>query len=528
MENTTNKSKTTTTENQIMQKEFQGTQTPEVMLKTILNELRRCNKMYEGVTYDYTTQNQIAPGSFLEAVPNKESSLLQAICKQFKDHVELQPNTPHYIDILQLGNRRKNDAFQLKMIDSICEIANSARSKVIIRYLEGNPNDGNNDQNYNFFEELKNRFRKSNSNVFFYAANLDYSWTDLANNPGSWNHAKIFAIDGVVSIVGGQNYWDDYLGSHNKNLYDLSYLTYGRATNSAHQYADFLWKYIANPGGDKATSHKSWHMGANSSSNELPPQYNAKDYPQYNLRSHLPILAVGNLGLWDNQSKIVAAEALTATHIKVKNTYPSLEKAVNIALSYPFHLWYYDTPKAMQASIASRNLALRMVAKNGRIRIIQQKIANTDISKDHKILGNDYVIWPGELLDTLTRTIIEKNAYVDIIVSHHNSNYYGGYSDDMGGKALRGVLIDRLALKLNSVEKAEALANRYLKIKQMPYNRYNHSKVWIVDDKLFYIGSDNVYPGFLQEYGYITGDIDSCQKFIATYWNKMWELSELV
>ena len=34
----------------------------------------------------------------------------------------------------------------------------------------------------------------------------------------------------------------------------------------------------------------------------------------------------------------------------------------------------------------------------------------------------------------------------------------------------------------------------------------NHAKLWMVDDRVFYIGSDNVYPVNLQEFGYIVDD----------------------
>ena len=34
----------------------------------------------------------------------------------------------------------------------------------------------------------------------------------------------------------------------------------------------------------------------------------------------------------------------------------------------------------------------------------------------------------------------------------------------------------------------------------------NHAKFWMVDGRVFYIGSDNMYPVNLQEFGYIVDD----------------------
>ena len=40
----------------------------------------------------------------------------------------------------------------------------------------------------------------------------------------------------------------------------------------------------------------------------------------------------------------------------------------------------------------------------------------------------------------------------------------------------------------------------------------NHAKFWMVDGRVFYIGSDNMYPVNLQEYGYIVDDAKAAQR----------------
>jgi phosphatidylserine/phosphatidylglycerophosphate/cardiolipin synthase-like enzyme len=55
---------------------------------------------------------------------------------------------------------------------------------------------------------------------------------------------------------------------------------------------------------------------------------------------------------------------------------------------------------------------------------------------------------------------------------------------------------------------------------------YNHSKIYIVDEKCFYIGSDNFYvsatdPG-LQEFGYLIEDHAQTKSFINNYWANAW------
>jgi hypothetical protein len=53
----------------------------------------------------------------------------------------------------------------------------------------------------------------------------------------------------------------------------------------------------------------------------------------------------------------------------------------------------------------------------------------------------------------------------------------------------------------------------------------NHAKFWMVDDRAFYIGSDNVYPVNLQEFGYILDDRKVAAELLEAYWNPLWEWS---
>ncbi len=53
------------------------------------------------------------------------------------------------------------------------------------------------------------------------------------------------------------------------------------------------------------------------------------------------------------------------------------------------------------------------------------------------------------------------------------------------------------------------------------HSDFNHSKVYIIDQKLFYVGSDNAYLGFLQEFGGIVEDEKKTIQFIKLYWDRL-------
>jgi hypothetical protein len=54
----------------------------------------------------------------------------------------------------------------------------------------------------------------------------------------------------------------------------------------------------------------------------------------------------------------------------------------------------------------------------------------------------------------------------------------------------------------------------------------NHAKFWMVDDRTFYIGSDNLYPVNLQEFGYILDDGKAAAELLDTYWTPLWQWSQ--
>jgi phosphatidylserine/phosphatidylglycerophosphate/cardiolipin synthase-like enzyme len=54
----------------------------------------------------------------------------------------------------------------------------------------------------------------------------------------------------------------------------------------------------------------------------------------------------------------------------------------------------------------------------------------------------------------------------------------------------------------------------------------NHSKFWMVDDRTFYVGSDNMYPVNLQEFGYILDDKKAAGEMLDAYWKPLWQWSQ--
>jgi murine toxin len=54
----------------------------------------------------------------------------------------------------------------------------------------------------------------------------------------------------------------------------------------------------------------------------------------------------------------------------------------------------------------------------------------------------------------------------------------------------------------------------------------NHAKVTIIDDELYVVGSDNLYPGYLSEFNYIIEGQDAVNALVKSYWEPLWTYSK--
>ena len=71
------------------------------------------------------------------------------------------------------------------------------------------------------------------------------------------------------------------------------------------------------------------------------------------------------------------------------------------------------------------------------------------------------------------------------------------------------------------------LAATSLKISGISPSKFgNHAKVVIADDAAFYIGSQNLYPANLAEYGFIVDDAGVAADFVTHYFSDIWAASK--
>ncbi|MBS0539030.1 MAG: hypothetical protein JSR47_09770 [Proteobacteria bacterium] len=310
----------------------------------------------------------------------------------------------------------------------------------------------------------------------------------------SWNHSKIITVDGREALVGGHNLWSpDYLIGD--PVHDLSMRLTGPAAADASRFADRLWEYVcANARQSKAISLRSVASGQSVPDHRCPPAYQPLAGPL--AKGGVPILSVGRL-------------------------------AAGITDDF-----------ANQSDLA-RDLMLGAAQKT--IRIFQQDIGFTYARAD--------TLFPESNLERLVTFLRRGEGDVYIVLSDYasvgnsGSTYSNGVTLGTFARHLRQLVQARIEnrdpLSRFEIRKGPDPVNALLcehvhlaPFRFGPDDRWpdgqpfaTHAKLWMIDDRSFYIGSDNMYPVNLQEFGYIVDDRKAAGELLETYWKPLWEWS---
>ncbi|MEV0409039.1 phospholipase D-like domain-containing protein [Actinoallomurus sp. NPDC050550] len=337
---------------------------------------------------------------------------------------------------------------------------------------------------------------------------------------GFWNHAKIVAADGKVAMVGGHNLWSDTYGGY-PPVHDISIEVIGEGAKHAQDFADYMWT----TGGSSLTVRR---IMADYGTQTLSPGPQRDRTAVVELRDDLP----GRPMPTDNADQWHRSRAL------------SLGQTGRLGDD-------------------ASDVAKEMVIKGARhsLKISQQDIAFTGFTSEE---SHDVVRWIAEAL------IDNPELKVSIVVSSSKAGAaQGAYSWGFGAPGTYA-MIKRFIRKVVDPEGIGAnddiVTGALQRLKVAPFvftnfdvvvegeyawsdapeetikRRYkpgswvetadksepepaNHAKVYIADDTVYYVGSDNLYPHKLAEFGYLV-EGDSVQDVLTGYWDKLWLYSE--
>lgn len=296
----------------------------------------------------------------------------------------------------------------------------------------------------------------------------------------SWNHAKIVAADGRDAIVGGHNLWHaDYLEF--APVHDLSVRIAGTGAGAAHAFLDRLWDWaarqLATPTDIGSLHAVHWADGRIEPAG--PPPYVALPAVP---AGPVPALAVGRLGTGviadPRMANVGAAVAALA--------FRQARSSIRISqMDFGFHwdgvnFWSADVVAALADVLTDPARAVEVQV------VLSEPGAKT-------AAGGPYSFG---------------TTLADIVAEMRRA---------IGGRPVTGRM--RLApLRFSATGDRWGHDGTELKI-------INHAKLWMVDDRAFHIGSDNLYPHNLQEFGYVVESAAVARDVVATYWEPLWRWS---
>jgi phosphatidylserine/phosphatidylglycerophosphate/cardiolipin synthase-like enzyme len=441
---------------------------------------------YAGITYDLTAGNTL-PRDWIVQTPNIWGLNASALPKGHSDSLvqlihDLIASARQRVDI-SLLQPPPDGAFLGAIRQALQELA--ARGRPIeVRVILGQYPPDNVDVPA-FFKALTDGIDLNRLNVNVAAFRSCVAAADCDSY--SWNHSKIIAIDGAEALVGGHNLWSkDYL--MDEPVSDLSMHVKGPAAASAVRFIDRLWKYVcANL--DK-TDSIAFAGGAGScpASAALPVRRAGK--------GGLPIFGVGRLGAgitkdFANQSELARDLTLGAARHEIRMAQQDLG----------FGLGRADT--LFPDSTIDRLIDFLREGR-GDIYIVLSNLGAT--GKSGGTYSNDVT------LETLARHLKR-----EVTRRFEARDPMSRYEVRHGPDPVNALLCDHVHLA----------PFRFGPDDKWPSGDpfATHAKFWMVDGHAFYIGSDNMYPVNLQEFGYIVDDAKAAQAVTDAYWTPLWQWS---
>ncbi|AUG75440.1 phospholipase [Kitasatospora sp. MMS16-BH015] len=310
----------------------------------------------------------------------------------------------------------------------------------------------------------------------------------------SWNHSKLLVVDGRTVITGGINGWkSDYLDTAHP-VTDVDLALSGPAATSAARYLDTLWEWTC---GHTGVFDNAWF--ASSDGGACRPSIERELNPPAAAAGSVPVIAVGGLGVGIKASD------------PASDYRPAPVTGAAGAKCGPLTLHDNTNADRDYETVNPEENALRALVGSAQEHI---EISQQDLNGTCPPLPR----YDARLYQALAAKLAA-GVKVRIVVSdpaNRGAVGSGGYSQIKSLAEISDVLKARLTELTGDAGKAGAALCGNLQLATFraadaptwadghPYAL--HHKLVAVDGSAFFIGSKNLYPAWLQDFGYVVED----------------------
>jgi phosphatidylserine/phosphatidylglycerophosphate/cardiolipin synthase-like enzyme len=334
-------------------------------------------------------------------------------------------------------------------------------------------------------------------------AELPLSVATLTTDLQSWNHAKVVAVDGQRALVGGHNQWAaSYLTA--TPVSDVSMRADGPAAAAAQRFVDVLWSQVCTREAE-GLGGLLWVRSSRSGPSSSCPRTAPVLDP--GTPGDVRILSVGRLG-----SGLRVPSSLGGGVGVGGSFVPALLALLCPASEAPDPSHDVANP----GQVAAREL---IAAADERVVIAQQDLLAQCPRYDARL----FRVLADQLLRGTEVRIVTTGAFGT------------SYANMESLYDLSRVLFDVLVQVSGDREAARTAMCQHLQLASLRIgpeatwpdgNGFaNHSKFIHVDDQVFTVGSNNLYPSNLQELDYFVDDPAAAQQVRTAYLDPQWEWS---
>ncbi|GHB52677.1 hypothetical protein GCM10010347_23250 [Streptomyces cirratus] len=346
------------------------------------------------------------------------------------------------------------------------------------------------------------------------AIDLNVASMTTSKTAFSWNHSKILVVDGRSVISGGINSWKgDYLETAHP-VADIDLALTGPAAASAGSYLDELWSWTCR---NKANIASVWFASSNGAACTPTLAGNTAPASPPAEPGTVPVIAVGGLGVG----------------IELNDPASAFRPALPAAADTKCGVGLHDNTNADRdyETVNPQESALRTLISSATRHI---EISQQDLNATCPPLPR-YDI---RVYDALAAKMAA-GVKVRIVVSdpaNRGAVGSGGYSQIKSLSEVSDTLRDRLALLTGDQRTAGAAMCSNLQLATFraaqnptwadghPYAQ--HHKLVSVDGSAFYLGSKNLYPAWLQDFGYVVEDPTAARQLDAQLLAPQWQYSK--
>ncbi|MGW2601311.1 phospholipase D-like domain-containing protein [Streptomyces klenkii] len=357
-------------------------------------------------------------------------------------------------------------------------------------------------------DDLRDKLGKAADGLTLNVASMTTSKTAF-----SWNHSKLLVVDGQSAITGGINSWkDDYVDTTHP-VSDVDLALTGPAAGSAGRYLDQLWTWTCE---NKSNIASVW-FAASPGAGCMPTMEKDANPAPAAATGNVPVIAVGGLGVGIKDSDPSSAFK------------PELPSAPDTKCVVGLH----DNTNADRDydTVNPEESALRALVGSARSHV---EISQQDLNATCPPLPRYDV----RLYDALAAKLAA-GVKVRIVVSdpeNRGAVGSGGYSQIKSLNEISDLLRNRLSLLPGGAQGAKTAMCSNLQLATArssdsakwadgkPYAQ--HHKLVSVDDSAFYIGSKNLYPSWLQDFGYIVESPEAARQLDAELLAPQWKYSQ--